>query len=423
MQRKFKRIHLGFVTMILLTGLAVGIIHAQETGLLFTSPQVTDGYVLFSPSRGTTTYLVNNAGEVVNTWESSYIPGAASYLRENGNMIRAGSYPTSIFTAGGSGGIIEEFNWDGALVWSYTLANSRRHLHHDFEIMPNGNLLVIAWDLYTYDEAIAAGRNPDLMPVPEGGDVTASTLWSEVILEINRGGQVVWEWRLWDHLVQDFDPEKPNYGDVMMNPGKVDLNYPGNTVQSDWIHLNTIDYSPALDQIMLSTPTFNEVWVINRGASGDAGGLAYRWGNRPVLKAPGGQSLFFQHDPKWLPNGNVLVFNNGNGRGYSSVDEWSLPVNADRTYRRDPDGTFAAPALLWQYTRDGMYADRVSGAQRLPNGNTIIAEGTEGRVLEVNYDRQLVWEYVSPFTPSDVRQIFRAERYAADYPGVSRLNN
>ncbi|MEO0561658.1 MAG: aryl-sulfate sulfotransferase [Chloroflexota bacterium] len=412
--RKCLQLCVLLFSIVLLVGF--GRVQAQsETGVLITSDAVSPGYVLFAPAKSTTTYLVNNAGEVVHTWESRYITGHATYLKPNGNLLRAGSYPTSIYTAGGSGGIIEEIDWNGNVVWSYIVADAQRHAHHDYELLPNGNILIIAWEGYSVEAAAAAGRRPELMP--EG------LLWSEVIIEVDpRSNQVVWEWRAWDHLVQDYDPNLLNYGDVMANPGKIDINYLGaRAVGSDWLHFNAIDYNADLNQIMLSTPFLQEVWIIDHGltteqAAGPAGDLLYRFGNRAAYKAPGGPSLSSQHDAEWLSNDRAILFNNGTTRGWSSVDEWTLPIQPDGTYIREADGTFRSPGIVWQFRRDDFFADRVSGAQRLPNGNTLIAEGPEGRILEVQPDYTVVWEYVSPFAPEDNPQIFRAERYPPDYP-------
>ena len=288
-----------------------------------------------------------------------------------------------------------------------------RGLHHDFLKMPNGNVMLLVRARKTREQAIAAGANPEF--VHEKG------IWNDYLIEVRpagaSGGEVVWEWSAWDHLVQDFDPTKPNYGAVAEHPELIDINFlPGYTQNPlvDWMHGNSIDYNPELDQVMLSPRDFSELWIIDHSAtaeearghsggnSGMGGDLLYRWGN---LRAYGhgdadDQRLFWQHNTQWiapgLPGaGNILVFNNGNEffdyrRGYSSIDEIAPPVDGYR-YRRDEDAAYPPDELAWTYAAEtpaDFYAPLGSGAQRLPNGNTLIADGACGNYIPGNAIRQ-----------------------------------
>lgn len=107
--------------------------------------------------------------------------------------------------------------------------------------------MIIAWELKTNTEAIAQGRNPSLV---------AATLWSEQVLEIQpvgtNGGNIVWEWHLWDHLAQDFDAAKPNFTSIAANPQLLNLNFGASATAEDWIHLNSIDYNPTLSFMPIS---------------------------------------------------------------------------------------------------------------------------------------------------------------------------
>ena len=126
-------------------------------------------------------------------------------------------------------------------------------LHHDIAPMPNGNILMISWELKTKEEAIQAGRDTALL--------TQSKLWPDYIIEVDPVlDSIVWEWHVWDHLIQGFDATKDNYGVVADHPELVDLNFVTNGGTADWMHTNSIDYNAELRQIMISVPTFNEVW-------------------------------------------------------------------------------------------------------------------------------------------------------------------
>ncbi len=221
---------------------------SQTIGLIqHNASTLDDGYVLFAPINSNTTYLIDKCGKQIKTWNSAYKPGQSVYILPDGTLLHSGKANNTTFTAGGNGGIIEKIDWNGNVTWSYTISDATQCQHHDVKALPNGNVLVIAWEMKTNTEAISQGRNPSLVP---------STVWSEQILEIQpvgaTGGNIVWEWHLWDHLVQDFDATKLNYGGILTNPQLVNLNYKATNTEQDWIHLNSVDYNTDLDQIKKS---------------------------------------------------------------------------------------------------------------------------------------------------------------------------
>ena len=187
---------------------------AQTTvGLTYNSGNnISDGYTLFSPMSSFNSYLIDRCGKQVKTWTSTYRPGLSSYLMEDGSLLRTGNAMNNFFNAGGRGGAIQKYDWNGNLVWSYTISDSINCQHHDICALPNGNVLVIAWQVKSSAVAVANGRNPALV---------TPKVWSEQILEIqpvgSTGGNIVWQWNLWDHLVQEFDSTKANYGSVESN--------------------------------------------------------------------------------------------------------------------------------------------------------------------------------------------------------------
>lgn len=449
-------------------------------GLIVNNDGVAPGYVLFSPLLSGTTYLIDQDGKVVHTWESDYAPSGSVYFRDNGNLVRTAREPeVEIFTGGGQGGRIQEFTWDGELVWEFVYASDKYLLHHDIEPLPNGNFLAIAWEPKNVEEARKAGRRPELLP--EKG------LWPDMILEIEptrpEGGKVVWEWHMWDHLIQDYDEKADNYGDPSSKPWRININGDGKLqeidpaelerlkalgyvpddadaedLSSDLLHTNAIAYNAELDQIVVSTPRFNEIWVIDhstttRQAAGSAGGksgrggdLLYRWGN-PRTYGRGGeedQKLFAQHDIRWvrpgLPGaGHLTVFNNGlegPEGNYSAVYEIAPPVNAEGRYQLPESGPFRPPEPVWSYTapdKVSFSSGFISGAERLPNGNTLICSGAQGRFFEVTPSGEIVWEYWTLFsgnvktpdgsTPHPVGEntyaVFRATKIPPDHPGLA----
>lgn len=420
----------------------------EARGLVFSSGKAAPGYLLYSPLLSDTTYLVDMDGYVVHTWKSEHSPGGGLYLLDNGHLLRSARDPEiTSFRAGGVGGLIEEFDWDGGSIWSWGLESGNRVLHHDIEVLPNGNVLALGWEVKTADEALRAGRRPDL--VPEQG------LWPDFVIEIEKlpptEGSIVWQWNVWDHLVQNHDQHASDYGLPAGNPHRLDVNagqamivddeelaqlkalgyVPDDAekkdLESDFLHINAIDYNPGLDQIALSVPSLGEVWLLDHsttaaeavgssgGRAGHGGDLLYRWGN-PVAYGRGSaadKDLFYQHDVRWIPDswdggGRLTIFNNGGGRpdgDWSSVVEIEPPLESDGSYRLGPEGSFgpAQPAWVYEATPPkGWFAPFISGAHRLENGHTVICSGPDGRFIEIDREGTIHWEYKNPFS-GDVR--------------------
>jgi len=409
----------------------------QSIGLFTNLDQAYNGYTILAPTSSKSTYLINNCGEEINSWISTYTAGMMAYLLEDGSLMRAGRITSQIFQAGGIGGIIEKYSWDGELLWSYTLAGDSIHLHHDFEVLPNGNVLVIAWKIHSATEAISRGRNPLL---------TGVNVWTTYILEIEptypEGGQIVWSWDAFDHLVQNYDTSLPSFGNPKDFPDKIDVNFEAVGGLSygarDWLHANSIDYNPSTGEILLSMRSFNELWIIKRGVDS---GITYRWGN-PMAYNRGtvnDKKLFKQHDCHWIKNGllgagDILFYNNGSDRpagSYSSVDQMELPLLINGVYPLNANDPYGPENSIWTYPEtltSEFFSQNISGVQRLPNDNTLICEGASGHLFEVNELQEIVWDYINPIsvygpltqgsTPF-INSVFRSIRYAPNHPALA----
>ncbi len=386
----------------------------NQSGLLRHDKQrAFQGYTLFESIRSTEAFLIDMEGRVVHSWKDDATPAHSIYLLDNGNLLKTFSPRNAYgFGMGGAGGGLKLLDWDGTTLWRFTYANENVRAHHDVQPLPNGNFLMIAWERKTRAEAVAAGRNPQWMQDNE--------LWADHLIEIKpegrNGGKIVWEWRAWDHLIQDFDKSKANHGVVADHPELIDINYTERG-QADWNHLNAVHYNARLDQILLCSHNQHEIWIIDHGTtteearghkggkSGKGGDLLYRWGNPQVYHAgwPDEQQLFAQHDARWIPEGHpgagaILIFNNGSrrGRAWSTVDEIVPPLNSDGSYTLTDTAPFAPAKPKWTWSAENWYAQNISGAHRLPNGNTLICSGPEGRFIEVTQDKAIVWEYSVP---------------------------
>jgi hypothetical protein len=392
-----------------------------DAGLILNEEGVQDGYVLVSMLQSHYALLVSTDGRIVKTWESGYGPALSAYILDDGSLIRAAARPDAPFGPVGingyMGGYIEIFDWDGNLTSTVEYMTDDIVPHHDIRPMPSGNILVLAHERFTREAAVAMGRDPEILP--EDG-----SLWTETVLEIEPvSGDVVWQWRVWDHLIQDFDESLPNYGVVADHPEKINLNYHDGDTSADWLHANAVAYNAALDQIVISNKNFSEIWIVDHSqdtetTSGEAGDLLYRWGNLEAYNAGTDeeQILFAQHDSYWIPDGypgagNIMILDNGAPeRPYSRVAEITPPLLEDGTYEMPTDSKTALASLTWSYVADPpeeFYAEYISGAQRQPNGNTLVMSGPYGRIFEVTAEGETVWEYQLPATA----RAFRAEKY------------
>ena len=436
------------VWIITLLTLLMSVLMADTLGLVSYDPLNSyDGYTLFSPNNWNITYLIDNDGNMVHSWENELQPGQSCYLLPDGTLLRTCSTipRNEIFPNGGAGGGVQLIDWDGSILWNYECSATEMLSHHDVEMMPSGNILVIIWDYKSESEAIANGRNPSLL--------ADSAMFPDRIAEIeptgSEGGTIVWQWSSWDHIIQDFDPTKANYGVIADNPGKLDINYvrpPGN---GDWLHTNSVDYNEELDQIILSNHNFNEIFIIDHStadyddpeagialAAGEAGDIIYRWGNPAAYDNgfPRDRILFGQHDAQWIEDGlpgegNILIYNNGNGRtpSYSSIVEIVPSVDAFGNYAMNDDDVYLPEDIYWEYTSSPstwFYSGHISGTQRLPNGNTLICSGASGFLFEVTNTGEIVWEYRNPVDNEgpqyqgmtlESNSVFRCYRYPLDY--------
>lgn len=444
----------SFLFLIIALVLNTNTFGQQTVGLFQYDQEAFLGYTFFAPVNSTTTYLIDNCGDLQFTWQSAYTTGHTVELQPDGTVYRACNFQNgSPINAGGGGGRIEAIRVDQQIDWEFVYANDSVRLHHDFEVLPNGNIVMIAWEAISIQDAIDFGRDPAL--------IGASGLWPEHLIEYNPTlDQIVWEWHSWDHVVQDFDNTKPNFGVVADHPELFDLNFDKGNAAADWQHFNAVDYNADLDQLLFSSPAWNEIYIIDHstttseaashvgGLSGKGGDILWRWGN-PEIYGRGvtaDRQLYGQHDAHWIPSGyryenEIMVFNNGKGM---TPDEFSRiciinPVilpNGD--YDIVTGGSFLPTAFGYSYeapTPTDFYSHNISSAEMLPNGNIFIDDGAKGHFFEVDSLGNKVWDYINPVVTDSIlaqeqiipgggslaNRCFRARKVAHDYSGVLAL--
>ena len=438
-----------------------------QFGLIRNDPGAAAGYTLFDSAHGPV-FLIDNAGHMVHRWTMpEYGTFAVAELHPNGHLMVLLPDPGTCDPMGGG---VAWLRPDGEVAWRYMPADCT---HHDQLLLPNGNVLLLVGSTKSREEMIAAGADPALVH-PDGLGVDHLI---EVRPEPPSGGEVVWRWSPWDHLVQDFDPDKPNYGRPADHPGRIDLNFLlpaiANSKWTDWTHANAIDYHAEADHVLFLPRHFSELWVIDHsttaeesagrsgGRHGRGGDLLWRWGN-PRAHGAGtaaDQRLFWPHAAHWIPAGlpgagNILLFNNGDEfdgsglrRSHSEVLELAYPLG-DAKFGAWPAGEPHPPSTAtWRYAANPpreFVSHRMSNAQRLGNGNTLIVSGFQNTLFEVTPQGREVWRYVPPVVhgerllPSDPapckfwserakrafceNAVYRAFRYPPTHAGLKALD-
>lgn len=406
--------------------------------------RVAPGYTLIEPASEKDSFLINNEREIVATLPNTHTPMYSEILPNGHRIVESNRHAKKFESAGGYTGCLEEYDEHGNLLWQLNLTSDDYVAHHDFVVLPNGNILTITWESVTAEEAISQGRDPET--VPEDGD-----FWYDGVIEIDPyNAEIVWEWSVRHHMVQEFDASKANYGVVSEHPELWDINryvpsFVTGNISADWAHFNGIDYNPELDQILLSSNFHGEFYIIDHsttpyesashegGRYGKGGDILYRWGNPEnyLRGTKEDRELWGQHDVQWIREGldgagNILVFNNGGmqDRPRSTVVEVAPPMNPDGTYVLEDGEAYGPTEKAWLYDPEPperFFSFFVSGVQRLPNGNTLITQGAGAKVREVTSDGEIVWEY--RYTDYDVPPdyLFRADKYPPDHPGVMKI--
>ncbi len=363
---------------------------AGET-FIFKEDLMDKAFLLVNDALANRVYLMNKKAEILHEWKLETGIGNDCIILENGQLLALLQAPSPFIEFGGFAGKLQLVNPDDTIVWNHDLSNENMISHHDVELLPNGNIVILVWVKKTGEEAISAGFkfNYDVYP--------------ESVFELNPSTmEIEWEWHSWDHLIQDHDSSKNNYGVVSDNPHKININYNPNH-SGDIMHANGIEYDSKNDLLFLSINFFSEVWVIDHStttleAAGSTGGnynkggdLVYRFGNPKVYNNTEGTRLFYNnHWPniKLEEDGNTMfVFSNGNSLGKSTVYEFKFP----QLFHLEPNKN-NEPEIIWSFTHPELYSQKVSGAEELPNGNILITEGDYG-AWEITREGEIVWKF------------------------------
>jgi hypothetical protein len=407
-----------------------------------------NGYALYNgknPNQNTA-YLIDKDGTIAKTWNCSVACNYTVLLKENGNIVRGGRYSDNELSGAAIGGMVQEIDPSGNIVWEYIYSDTLYCSHHDITLVGD-NVMLIAWEVKTANELTQKGYD---------GTVSSIGKWPTHFVEIAQngtGGQIVWEWHIWDHLIQDYDQSKNNYGVIANHPELIDINMisgggQGNPNSGDWFHVNGIDYNEDLDQISFSSRHASEVYIIDHstttaeaathsgGNSGFGGDILYRWGNPSNYGMNGSQVIpAAVHDIRWIENdsrpygGYLQIFNNsGISNNQSTVDAFLAPLDLTTgyTYLRNPGQAYGPFSYDTRYTCQYSSPGQ-SASNRMSNGNIFVNASSgggpngsgDGIMYEVDANDSIIWQHIGLNGAPG-----KAFRYECEYPGIiSLLNN
>ncbi len=381
--------------------------------IYFSNAQQWGEYTLYSTSNSNIAYLIDTNGTTYHTWTMASTSKTcySSYLLPGGTLVRTVARTGNSFSGGPICGEVQKVDYSGNVIWDYVYSTSTYCTHHDICPMPNGNVLLISYESKTAAEATQAGSSTNIV------------MWPEKIVEIQpsgaTGGNVVWEWHVWDHLCQTNNSAKDNYvTSIVQHPELLNINY---KTTKDWMHANGIDYNPQLDQIVFSSHNLNEIYVIDHstttaqaaghtgGNSGKGGDFLFRWGNPAAYGATGTTIFNVVHDAHWIPQGcpkagYLAAFNNnGVSATVSSIDMIAPPYNG-----YNYDLSLAPTTYTYRHACNG-HSSNEGNSQMLPNGNLLVCVAMSGLIYEVDSNGTMLW---SKTISGSLAQAFR---YSACY--------
>lgn len=373
--------------------------------LFSTTAQQWDGYTLIATQNSTSATLIDTNGTVYKTWSGlTGSNGYSCYLLQGGTLLRTVSANNSTFPNGGKTGRFQKVDWNGNILWDVTYSTTSYCLHHDILPMPNGNVMAIAWEAKTATEASSAGST------------VSHVMYPDKIVEFHQTGtntySIAWEWHAWDHLMQNNNSGGANYvSSLVNNPQLLNINYGNTQMNSDWLHMNGLDYNEALDQIVVSSHNMNEFYVIDHstttaqaathtgGNAGKGGDILYRWGNPAAYGASGTTNFSTIHDAHWVPAGcpragYIAAFNNNGGaNGKSAIDLVNPPLNG-LNYTITTGQAFSPSTYDFRYqSTDG--TNNMGSSEQYPNGNMLVCVALSKKLYEVNSAGTTLWTYTA----------------------------
>lgn len=347
---------------------------------------------------------------------------------------------------------VVQVDWDGNIVWQF---NEYEYIedpgeeprwmalaHHDYQRQGNS----VGYYAPGQDPLVDKGNTLILThKTVTNKEISEKPLMDDVIIEVNWEGEIIWEWVTSEHF-NEFAWSEEAKNAMSRNPNM--MPHGGGT--GDWMHLNSIStlgpnkwfeagderFHP--DNIIWDARETNIIAITDKKSGKIVWSIGPEYNSSKELRELGW--IIGQHHahmiPKGLPGeGNILVFDNGGWAGFGAPNP-AAPTgvkNVRRDYSRVIEFDPVTLKVVWEYsnvnpdapmavTAYKFYSGFESSAQRLPNGNTLIAESAGGRIIEVTVDMEIVWEYVNPYwsKPVNLNKVYRA--YRLPYNWIPQLD-
>jgi len=394
--------------------------------------QAFDGYAMYTEDNFA--YLIDKDGDVAYRWNCPTRAGYAMFMKDNGNIVRAAVNNGNAINGAAVAGLVQELDANGDVVWEFEYSSNEYVSHHDITAMPNGGVLLTAWEV------------PGLPALQELGYEGDRSKYPTHFIEVQQdgtGGKIVWEWHIQDHFVQNVDDSKPNFGAIEDNPQLMDINVavasgpgggpggggPGGGGGGDWFHVNGVHYDADMDQIVFSSRFLSEIFIIDHsttteeaaghtgGNSGKGGDFLWRWGKPANYNTPGTENITGPvHDSRIVPNDGrlfsdyVQILNNAGVNGATQVDNILLPRDGFNFIKED--GAAYGPEVASAIHEALDESDGQSSSYRLPNGNLYV-NLSRSYQYEVDPDDNVVWQYADAAP--------KGFRVTCSHPGVQQL--
>ncbi len=354
------------------------------------------------------TYLIDMDGHILHTWSHAGFPAKMidpalaqgrkglvglqlSAIPAGGTLPSVGAVPGA--TANFRNRTFGIIDWSDRIVWQWgqQAPEGAALQHHDWDALPDGNVLMLS----------------NLIgPLPGFGK---RPMEDDVLYEIDRAGHIVWRWAASEHLQEfGFTAAQISLLEHVSAPDYLHFNDAEPLGPNHWARAGDTRFAP--ENILVSSRNANFIAIISRRT----GHIVWREGpNFTASKQPYGPDttgrpvpypldrFSGQRDAHMIPDGlpgagDILLFDNEGEGGYPPA---TMPMIAgSRVLEIDP----VRSEVVWKYmgTKASFFSPFISSVQRLPNGNTLVDEGIDGRFFQVTPAGQIVWEYVSPFESS-----------------------
>lgn len=344
----------------------------QQIGvILHKKDKACTGYNLYTSRGPSTAELIDMEGNIINSWShSSSEQLHHAELLPNGDLLAIGSHRSSEKNkeiraqTNPKNRHLLRFDWKGKLLWKKTIP-----AHHDVELSWDGNILLLSMDRKII---------PEIHPEIKVSDTQ--------IVSLDQKGNIIESKSLYE-IIKTADDVFPLQYVKPKKTGIIDVFHCNSIEKMYRQHLTDIHPIYNLDNILISIRHQDRIVIIN-------------WPENKVVWAWGQNIISGQHDATVLENGHILLFDNGLGR------------DASRVIELDP----LTKQIVWQYEADNptdFYTRGRGSSQRLPNGNTLIAETDKGQAFEVTSEGEIVWQFICPHKTKDNKRatIKRIRRY------------